>query len=567
MTFLKVLHQTIGVTLLLLFLFGCATTPSLVSQTATPAVIPSTAKLTPTPTFSVFKSTPWSTSVYPTPALTPATTFVDGRSEVPEGKALFIEAWYATEWPMECGEGISMHDGYYRFSEGRLVSRDVSPTSNRSRVLVGKGRSCWGARSKITPVDSLPYTIPDWEVVIHAVDAQGAAVMTIEGNTVWLDPGQGWESKKEERYSKDRVVVRTRRLTNYGLLDESQIDLGDFRPGMVVPRDLPTPTPEPESTLNCKLIYATGGYPTILGIEFAPDNTVWILTGGHGETVKRFSPTGDRLAPPDQLPIEHGIGAIAFVDHERYWVGNSAVVEGVYYFDGQAWIEFTVADGLISNRVYDIVIGQSGEVWFATGDGVSQYKPETNIWTNYTFFGDRPADNCFEQIVLAPDESIWLLQCYHPIVRLVPGPNGEKSYQSHIIVERNDDSAPIYNYVEAVMDSAGGLWAVGGDEVARFDTSQLTWTQYDNWTTGGAMPPVGIRSIDIAPDGSVWMGTYEHGAIQFVPGTSAADGTWIVRWDDMLSGRDLYHTAVDVNGNVWFGTKDGRIILCSRDEP
>ncbi|MDE2699703.1 MAG: hypothetical protein OXI23_12600, partial [Gemmatimonadota bacterium] len=47
---------------------------------------------------------------------------------------------------------------------------------------------------------------------------------------------------------------------------------------------------------------------------------------------------------------------------------------GVLHFDGKTWHNYTVADGLIHNRVYDVEPDPKGGVWIATLRGLSHYK-------------------------------------------------------------------------------------------------------------------------------------------------------------------------------------------------
>ena len=66
----------------------------------------------------------------------------------------------------------------------------------------------------------------------------------------------------------------------------------------------------------------------------------------------------------------HGMGNIrAHGGSDRFKGGN-----GVLHFDGKVWRNYTVKDGLIHNRVYNVEADPKGGVWIATLRGLSHYK-------------------------------------------------------------------------------------------------------------------------------------------------------------------------------------------------
>ena len=48
---------------------------------------------------------------------------------------------------------------------------------------------------------------------------------------------------------------------------------------------------------------------------------------------------------------------------------------GVAHFDGERWIAYTAANGLLDDRVNGIAIDAEGVVWIATNGGISRYAP------------------------------------------------------------------------------------------------------------------------------------------------------------------------------------------------
>lgn len=53
------------------------------------------------------------------------------------------------------------------------------------------------------------------------------------------------------------------------------------------------------------------------------------------------------------------------------WFGTTR--EGVYYYDGKLFTQFTIKDGLSNNSVWSILEDAIGNIWFGTSDGISKF--------------------------------------------------------------------------------------------------------------------------------------------------------------------------------------------------
>src|SRR5262245_61165126 len=54
-----------------------------------------------------------------------------------------------------------------------------------------------------------------------------------------------------------------------------------------------------------------------------------------------------------------------------YWFGSND--RGVYRYDGKALVNFTTKDGLVSNQIRGIQEDKSGNIYFTTYEGISQF--------------------------------------------------------------------------------------------------------------------------------------------------------------------------------------------------
>lgn len=64
---------------------------------------------------------------------------------------------------------------------------------------------------------------------------------------------------------------------------------------------------------------------------------------------------------------------------DSVWAGTWG--GGVSHYDGQAWTNYTTADGLAGNIVYSIAQQTNGILWFGTDNGLSRFDGES--WTTY----------------------------------------------------------------------------------------------------------------------------------------------------------------------------------------
>ena len=151
---------------------------------------------------------------------------------------------------------------------------------------------------------------------------------------------------------------------------------------------------------------------------------------------------------------------------DRFKGGN-----GVLHFDGKAWRKYTVEDGLIHNRVYNVETDSEGGVWIATLRGLSHYKD--GKWTSHI-------------VDSVPIEAVR---------------NGNKY-----------DGRKVY---KLLSDRKGTLWAVHGSNIGRTITRRrggitsfdgTAWTHYD---AHDGLPINASRNIWQTENGDLWFGTHQ----------------------------------------------------------
>ncbi len=202
---------------------------------------------------------------------------------------------------------------------------------------------------------------------------------------------------------------------------------------------------------------------------------------------------------------EHGVGSKFAEDTDGdIWIRTSSKNitarggldrvqggNGILHFDGIEWRNYTVEDGLIHNRVYDVIADPKGGVWIATLRGLSHYKD--GKWTPHL------VDNI-------PVEEIRSAHVYE----------GRKVY-------------------ELFYDQKGTLWAVHGSHRGRTITRSrggissfdgTTWTYHD---AHAGLPIHASRNIWQTENGDLWFGTNpdDHKVLEASGLMRYKDGMWL----------------------------------------
>lgn len=90
-------------------------------------------------------------------------------------------------------------------------------------------------------------------------------------------------------------------------------------------------------------------------------------------------------------------------NNQTIWAGTWG--GGVGHFDGKAWKNYTVKDGLAGNIVYSVAQDEQGGLWFGTNGGLSHYDGKN--WYGYTS-ADGLLDNNIYAIQPAANGKLWV---------------------------------------------------------------------------------------------------------------------------------------------------------------
>ena len=293
-------------------------------------------------------------------------------------------------------------------------------------------------------------------------------------------------------------------------------------------------------------------YPSlndVRGLAFAPDGALWAATGGGvvrwdlaADTCVRYG-TADGLASEDITDLALAPDSSTLRKGKRsgaLWVATRG--GGVSRFDGEDWLTYTEAHGLVDNIVYGIATAPDGSVWVGTQGGAGHF--DGTAWSSYTA-ADGLGGDVVWYLALTPDGDVWFSTHAGGVSRYSPGSKTWRTYGSK-------DGLPLPNARFLTVAPDGALWLhIGYDHVYRFDGT--TWRLA--YEVGGGR---WVCDMAFATDGSPWIATcgalHAHSA-----GLAHLDGaTWTyVTAADGLVDNDLTAVAVGPDGAIAAGTVHG----------
>ena len=190
--------------------------------------------------------------------------------------------------------------------------------------------------------------------------------------------------------------------------------------------------------------------------------------------------------------------------------------EGVYKFDGESFINYTIDNGLCGNEVSSIIEDRDGFFWFGTENGLCKFDGKN-----------------FETISIPkyPKKSKWLDR-YYPMI----------------------NPKAVTNILQ---DKSGYFW-IGSNcaGLYRYDGNKFeSYLQEEGNLMPDSMYHNNISAIVEDKKGDIWIGSFSHGGINQYDGSTfiqhaLPDGVG----DGMISS--IY---IDSKEKIWVGTRNGGI--------
>lgn len=242
-------------------------------------------------------------------------------------------------------------------------------------------------------------------------------------------------------------------------------------------------------------------YPEICvvrDIAFDKDGNLWAARALGVVKLDLETNTIKEYTRDDGLPT-NDIRGVAVGDDGSLWFGTQR--GGVSKFDGEAWTTYTEDDGLVGNFVRSMALAPNSVLWFGTyeGDGgVSRFDGVN--WTTFTE-EDGLAGPYVMDISVTDDDMVWL---GHDM-------KGISHFDGESWTTYTEEDGLVSDWILSLhATKTGELW-IGTlqDGISHFDGD--TWTTY---TEEDGLVHNSVTAIIEAPDGAMWFAT-EFGVSRF----------------------------------------------------
>lgn len=280
-----------------------------------------------------------------------------------------------------------------------------------------------------------------------------------------------------------------------------------------------------------------GGLAVLRGDEWETltpqDDRLNALAAGNDGRIWLATQSGVEVYDPDADPAEawkryadeldtNKVRDIAVDSSGDVWVVtylNETTPRGsLNHFDGSSWRAYDVDDGLSSRTLWAVAADNDGRIWVGTGPlctdttgctggGVTEYRPGDNTWDIFRMADSYLASNQTTDVAVASDGALWVATWGSGVS--MRQPNGQWRTFTR---ENSDLSSNLARAITIDDDGAvwigvqqyadDGVWTGGG--VHRYENG--IWTDYYNDDNSG-LPANEVSSIEIGADGGVWIGT------------------------------------------------------------
>jgi ligand-binding sensor domain-containing protein len=239
----------------------------------------------------------------------------------------------------------------------------------------------------------------------------------------------------------------------------------------------------------------------------------------------------------------NGINSLTLIGNDLYNSSSGGVVKW-NITTGEIERLFTVSDGIESNWFNSTAADSCGNIWFATGAGVTRYNGTS--YYNYKFYDPNYYNEAVSMSCIAADKkgTVWAGSSSGMVFSLTGN-----EWIEHLAIPYSINSSAPYPRVNAIVaDEVNAVWiAVEQTGVLKYKDKQ--WQQF---TPDDGLVSKNIKSIAVTKNNVTWFGG--------IGGVSKFDGTtWTTyRTSSGLANENVNSIAYDERtGYLWCATDAG----------
>lgn len=281
----------------------------------------------------------------------------------------------------------------------------------------------------------------------------------------------------------------------------------------------------------------------VINLQRDSRGQVWVITPGTahrwrgaGEGFERFE-----FSPDSQGDNPGGHATDSFLEDRNgvLWFGSED--HGLARLSPHARrVEWFAPPSTVNAHVRGVAVDSRGDVWLGTNqDGVYRWNRATSTWSRFVADAATPTSLPTREVralVVTRAGEIWAGSQRGGIVsRFDPARQAWRRYALGV-------PGMIFQILELPDDS---LLICGESGVTQFDPTTGTSRRFE-------LPGTPVRAAALARDGRVYLGTHQHGVVEWVPGRGFGR-----RWTSVLSDRNVFAVHEDDDGALWIGTWGG----------
>ncbi|HEX2955190.1 MAG TPA: two-component regulator propeller domain-containing protein, partial [Chitinispirillaceae bacterium] len=195
------------------------------------------------------------------------------------------------------------------------------------------------------------------------------------------------------------------------------------------------------------------------------------------------------LKVPFSIAVKDSVTSLGMDMSDRIWVGTK---NGLWRFDNDEWVRYTMLEGLPSNNITSIAIEEYGKVAAGTDKGLVQY--ESGQWTLFDSSKGIP-DRTIKAVAYGPDNALF-----------IGTDSGMYKYTPNSTTYFDSTTGLISNNIRAIfIDSDKRLWTGGANGISIFNGT--VWKRYK-------FPGSMVSSFAEQDNGVIWIGT-DNGVITY----------------------------------------------------
>ena len=214
------------------------------------------------------------------------------------------------------------------------------------------------------------------------------------------------------------------------------------------------------------------------------------------------------------------------------WFGSNG--GGLVRYDGQAFVHFSLAEGLSDNVIMSLLPGRNGDLWIGTSmGGLMRYDGRSfKSWSD--------ADGLPNRGVIS------LLEDRNGLLWIGTRRNGLSRWDGKAFTTFTAKDGLVGDWVHDILEAKDGtLWFATDLALCRYDGAHFT-----AYTTANGLPITTLQALAEDDSGAIWIGDYKGHLVRMRPGRNGTAPQFKL-FDGLLFDAGRINRLRNVRGDIW----------------